>query len=414
MISPIILSGSNAFYNDKNYETNTKKDLENSKVLQTPHYKFETECKVMRIAKIIFAIIIAPVGIYWGLHALIGRIVVPSTWRSAGMNAPIHSVRKGFPDAIRDKQRRSLERAINLEKAIKARPDFFKNNLDKFQALIRDCRAHSDSKSGLKIKRVSIEVNGSLIDAVIIGNAKSLETNKRWILHSNGNGGLYEDYLTNNIYLEHKLEALGANCLLFNYPGAGASQGYATRPELRDAYRGMLKFLEDKNGLGASEIIAHGHSLGGGIQGEALNDHQLQNDIKYVFIKDRTFSDLSSVVSSLAGKVLAFLAKIFYWNMSSVDSSKKLKRPEIIIQADEGCQNQSGIWQQPGYDVMSQPSQVKDESIIKAQASLAKKVMECALDKSKKIFINARGYGHSEPHNWLDLKPHVDKALAMA
>ena len=106
------------------------------------------------------------------------------------------------------------------------------------------------------------------------------------------------------------------NAIVFNYPGVGASSGLPNRQAMAKTYRAMLNFLEDRtNGIGATEIIGYGHSIGGGVQGDALKTHELKKDVKYVFVKSRTFSDLSTTASLLMAKPFGFLVKILGCNI---------------------------------------------------------------------------------------------------
>ena len=181
-----------------------------------------------------------------------------------------------------------------------------------------------------KVKRLTIEVDGYHIDAAIMGKAATLE-NGRWVLTSNGNGSFYENHFHDHNF-KQILSKIDRNTILFNYPGVGCSPGLPNRQAMAKAYRAVLAFLEDqKNGIGAKEIIGYGHSIGGGIQGEALNSHTLKKDIKYVFIKGRTFSELASVASKTSW-LMGALVKLLGWNINTLESSKRLKAPEIILQ----------------------------------------------------------------------------------
>ncbi|WP_284452673.1 hypothetical protein [Parachlamydia acanthamoebae] len=145
------------------------------------------------------------------------------------------------------------------------------------------------------------------------------------------------------------------------------------------AYRAMLNFLEDqKIGIGAKEIIGYGHSIGGGSQSDALKKHPLKKDIKYVFVKSRSFSTLYRTAIHVTYRPLAFLVKILGWNMNSSKVSEKLQAPEIILQTAKVA----------SYEEIKNSSKIIDDGIITAKASLAKKLLDdekCA--KRNKIFI---------------------------
>ena len=205
------------------------------------------------------------------------------------------------------------------------------------------------------------------------------------MLDSNGNGEFYEDKLSCHEF-KHILSKVKSNAIVFNYPGVGASSGLPNRQAMAKAYCAMLNFLEDKkNGVGAKEIIGYGHSIGGGVQGDALKTHELKKDVKYVFVKSRTFSNLSTTASILTNKSLGFVVKILGWNMDSVASSKKLQAPEIIMQTAKVK------W----YEEINDSSKIIDDGVIPANASLAKALLDDnKCPKKNKVFI-----GMQERHN---------------
>lgn len=310
------LIGENSFYNQSDYEAVTREQLDSSQPIKTPIYTYNTEHKVWRVVKDILSVIIFPIGLYRLVHRGAGKFIVPAS--APGI--------MGIPQNYADQMRKQIELDVNW-----------------------------------KVKRISVEVDGHLIDAAIIGQASTLG-NGRWVLASNGNGEFYEDKLQSVGRLEvgsfkHILTGLKGNAIVFNYAGVGASTGMPNRNAMAKAYRAMLSFLEDKeNGIGATEIIGYGHSIGGGVQGDALFSHELKQDVKYVFVKSRTFSDLSTEVSHLIARPLGFLIKLFGWNISSVESSKRLRVPEIIMQTV----NAAGV--------------VIHDDAIPAEASLATKL----------------------------------------
>jgi Chlamydia CHLPS protein (DUF818) len=274
------IHGPNAFYKKADYVTSTEKDLSSNKLLPIV-YQYNTESKVARIAKLIFFIIIFPVGLCQLLHSLVGAL---------------------FCLLVR-------YRRLKLLKNVKI--------------LKLNHYIGGNSQSGESpwlYKRFSIDVNGQKIDVMITGKESTLN-NGRWLLASCGNGELYEDTLCSHEF-KHILSSVNSNAIVFNYPGVG-SNGLPNKKAMVNAYRAMLAFLEDKNkGLGAKEIIGYGHSIGGGIQGEALKEHKFNPNINYVFSKSRTFSNLSTVVADFSTKSVGFLAKLFGWNIESTFSSK--------------------------------------------------------------------------------------------
>lgn len=235
-----------------------------------------------------------------------------------------------------------------------------------------------------KYKRFTVEVDGLKIDAALMGKSSTFH-NGRWVLASNGNLQFYEQKLLDNGF-KATMMALKSNAVVFNYPGVGASLGSPTRSTMVKAYRAMMKFLEDeKNGIGAREIIGIGHSIGGGVQGAALNGYELRKDIKYVFVKSRTFSNIRQFVGHMLSSSAASLPAMFDWNLDSVESSKQLSVPEIILQTANVEK----------YELLTDSAKIISDGVIPAEASLAKALLDDqACPRVNKVFI-----GIPEGHN---------------
>lgn len=252
-------------------------------------YLYETENKAARIAKLTLSIIFFPIGLYQLCHRLAGYLIIPIAGRD---KPPVHSLPAGW--------------------------------------------------SGRPIKFL---IDGNTIDAqIIITNP----AHRRWMLYSGGNCDFHENLPIRN---EKLLTKLNCNALFFNYPGVGESSGMPNRSTMVKAYKAALMLLEEV--MLAKEIIGYGYSIGGAVQGEALLNHRLKDDINYVFVKDRTFSSLAKVASSRCIP-LGWLVKLLGWDMSPVESSKKLAVPEIILQKMDEC----------GYEC-------KHDGVIPAEAALA-------------------------------------------
>ena len=334
------LIGENAFYNRPDYLESTQRDLAANKSLPVS-YTWNTEYKIVRIVKQFFEIIIFPIWIYKYLHSLAGKLALLPASNPTLMG-------------------------------------YSENHAN-------DSRLRISLESDWKYKRITVEVDGYKVDAMIVGKASTLN-NGRWVLLSNGNGEFYEDKLSYSHDFKPILTEIESNAIVFNYPGVGASSGPPNRQAMEKAYRAMLSFLEDRNnGIGAREIIGYGHSIGGGVQGDALKTHVLKKNVKYVFVKSRTFSDLSTTASILTSQQVGFLVKLLGWNMDSTVSSKNLKAPEIIMQTARVQQ----------YEELHESSKIIGDGAIPANASLAKALLDDATcPKLNKVFI-----GISERHN---------------
>ncbi|MBA3723259.1 MAG: hypothetical protein H0W88_12775 [Parachlamydiaceae bacterium] len=342
---PFSLVGNDAFYKHPQYIESTKQELASNALTSHVDYVYQSENYFYRIGKKIFSIVVFPIIVYRVFHEYMGKKIIPAT------SSRLY------------KYSNELRKQINL-------------------------------RQKWKYKRLAIEVDGKRIDAILVGTEKTLG-NRRWVLVSNGNGELYE-YRAQGKELHTMLTLLGGNALLFNYPGVGASQGAPNRQLMKDVYRGMLAFLEDsEKGIGATEIIAYGHSIGAGIQGEAVDGYALKENIKYVFVKSRTFSSLSDAVYYISKSTfLEYLIKILGWDINPLRSSLKLKSPEIILQTVKIQEEDDSDHLVIYTDLTEKEIKfIVDDEIIPYKASLARALLE-KRKYSNKVFI-----GIPESHN---------------
>ncbi|MEK7340291.1 MAG: CPn0927/CPn0928 family alpha/beta hydrolase fold protein [Candidatus Rhabdochlamydia sp.] len=302
-----ILSGEKAFYNQPNYLKAGKQDWSSNKCLPIS-YTWNTEYKTIRVVKKTLPILIFSTGVYKLLCILAGKASLKQPLPALILSIGIYKLLQIITGTL-------ILPATSL-----------------MQKELNNIRSWISLRGQWKYKRITAEVDGYKIDSVIVGKPSTLG-NGRWLLSSNGNNESYEHKLLINDEFKQILNKCNSNALVFNYPGVGSSSGPSSKEAMAKAYRAMLSFLEDKEkGIGAKGIIGYGLSIGGGIQGEALKMHPLKKDVKYVFIKDRTFSTLSQLVSLMMGRILGFSVKCFGWEMDSVTSSKKLQATEIVLQ----------------------------------------------------------------------------------
>jgi hypothetical protein len=331
-------------------------------------YRCQTENKVIRIAKFILMVLIFPIGLGYLLHALVGRIIVPATNHS----------------------KKELE---------ERRSDLFKYCKPLFPTPF------------------TIEVDDIQVDAITFFRNQGQKG--RWLIKAGGNN---EPYDRNKFTLRDVLDlaehAQVQGVILFNYPGVGASTGLTTRTNLRNSLEGVLRFVEDeKKGLGAKEIIIYGRSIGGGVVGEAMRQHQLKEDVRYLCIKDRTFSTISDVVFHtefledvetereikiplILRKIGAFLIRILGWNINSMHSSSS-NACEIILQTckenyyQDLDKNWTGIKktkEEIEKAIMSDkkatidPEIFDNDKVIPSKASLAYSLLKQSGVKNKIIF----------------------------
>lgn len=193
-------------------------------------------------------------------------------------------------------------------------------------------RLQGPLKGPYKFKRLRLEMDHLSLDAMIVGTPETFQRD-RWLFFTNGNAEFYENKLTNSGFYQ-LLEKFKANALIYNYPGVGASQGSANRFLLRRSALACMSFLEDRlYGLSAKEIIGFGHSIGGGVQGELTSHHLFKKEVRYAFIKSRTFASFAQVAAELSNPISGLLVALLGWNMKTAKSSKRCKAPEIILQS---------------------------------------------------------------------------------
>lgn len=374
-INPVssLLSGENAFYNQSDYIKRTKAEFTQTQPVETV-YRWRSEppkSSAIKVIKLLASIIIAPIGVY----KLAKRIV----WKTAIIAAatPILCGKSSdWPQQLRN--------SVDIE------------------------------ESRWRYKRITVEVNGNQVDAMIVGKEDTLN-NGRWVLASNPNADCYEQLIgEQGTDFRRMLNNLKGNALIFNYPGVGSSQGAPNQKTLANTHKAMLSLLESKRkGIGAKEIVVYGHSIGGGVQARSLSTHKFRKDIKYVVVSSRTFSSLSSAFGNIvrkvekrglqrlgfnttqgsladrfatkAGKIAELVVKIFGFEMNSIEVSRNLPVPEVILQTATVEET----------EVLRNSSKIIDDGVIPAEASLAKAILDDpSFPKTNKIIL-----GIQEWHN---------------
>lgn len=335
-MSVVQVAGDAAFYNQPDYFDQTVRDLFSNKPLPIT-YEWNTQSRLARIAEIALSVIIFPIGLYQLAHSLMGKVaLLPASSPLLLGRYPPH---------------------------------------EKLSAL---------AQGGWVYKRLTISVDGYKIDAVIVGKPTTL-SNGRWMIAANGNAEFYKDKLVGKEF-KHVLSSVQANGIVFDYPGVGASSGLPNRHAMAKAYRAVLNFLEDdKKGMGAKEIIGYGHSIGAGVQHDALKDHTFKAGIKYAIVSSRSFSSLAKIAALLTHPICGFLVRVFGWNMDSVAASKKLPVSEIVLQTAKVSR----------YKTLKTGAEVEDDEIIVPKGSLAAALLDLPrfLRKKKKLI------GIPEMHN---------------
>lgn len=314
---------------DKDYLEKTKKAFSSNEYLPV-FYRYDTENKTSKIAKQIFSYLFFPIAIYNLLHSLLGKFIIPTS----------SSSKTGYD-----------EKALTEERL-----------------KILDNREFN-------YKRLTLEVDGYKIDTLLMGKPDNL-SNGRWILVSQGAEDYYETSLSSSSSNDVKtiMGKLNSNAIFFNYPKT--SSGMPNRYVMAKAHITILNFLENK--VNATEIIDYSQSLDAGIQSDALKDHELKKDIKYVFVKSRTFSNLSSESSHYYNRFIGFIIKILGWNLDCQASSRKLNAPEIILQKADVERSRE----------ITKTDNISNDGVIFPEASLAKALLDDpTYPKENKVFL---------------------------
>lgn len=153
----------------------------------------------------------------------------------------------------------------------------------------------SSKRVGASWQRLKLESNGVIYDALSIKRAgfKADNANELWTLKTYGNGDFYEAHISEGDKFGEE------NTLFLNGPGVYESTGRPCRAHWGGAVDAALHYLEGPQK--AKKIVMHGHSLGAGLVGEGVLRHQLKSDVKYLFVADRTFSQLSWAAGGVLG-----------------------------------------------------------------------------------------------------------------
>jgi hypothetical protein len=311
-----MLEGPNAFYDAPDYVEKTKKELTQKELVPVAYTWNTGNDKAERVA------IVA--GLIFGAAAVVvGYRLLPTR------NRPIlaHAILMiGFGA--------SLSLYFSVGKAA------------------HQARAKLDVDSEWKYKRITVEVDGNKVDAMIMGRASTLG-NRRWVV---------SPVLTiiDRSDLKEFLNEIQGNAIVFQ---PSLNPMIATKIQ-----QVILKFLEDQErGLGAKEVIAFHHW----VPHETLNPK-----IKYVFVQRYTLN------------VPEFWKKFLnYPGIHSKELSKKLQASEIMIHPADVEKTEE----------IHDSSKLRD-GVFRAKNSLAKALLddkECP--KDNKVFIGVPKDQEIEP-----------------
>lgn len=199
---------------------------------------------------------------------------------------------------------------------------------------------------------------------------------KRWTVLTPGLGDSHWNYLPKgepDYFADKLLNGIQSNALVFRYPGN------APKETVIKTYQVMLEYLEQKHE--ATHILGYGFSLGSLVQGDALEDYEFKNGVKYSFMKQGAPASLYAGARDgfPYGTLLGALATFFGWNLRSTSSSVRLEEKGIheIIVTGKGDRF----------------------------ASLATELRAEGVDYKHKTFIDLSGFGHV---------PYIDEDMIAA
>lgn len=330
--------GINPFYQEADYESKLKADLNVEKALPIT-FQESLMHKIGRIAFYIFSIIVFPIGIFNFIHWIGGKFIVPSS----------SPTKLGHP----------ADHAYQERKKI-------------------------NPKQKWKAKRFSLPIDesGIKIDVLLVGKIETL-TKKRWLINCDGNHSFYEKTAQqfnknpNRKDFKRLLKLTNSSGILFNYPDVGASEG-AGRKDLEKAYKTILNFVESDKGLDAEEIISFHTSLGGGVKAAVVEEHEFKPSKKYVYVENQVFDTLSNAIGDHVSRLLQPISHLFFWDMDAVKGSKALKVPEIILQKGDVSQ----------YTEVHDSEKILGDGLVSKTNNLAKRLLDDpTVDRTKKRFI---------------------------
>ncbi len=355
-----MLEGPKAFYNQPDYLETTRRDFAQAAPLPA-HYIAKVDDKVKEIAWDKLVVLKVVVG-----TAIVGMFSLALLFRV---------VANGRRNSVRNLLITQALAIVWLSPILV---------LKKIRWQANSLRAKIPLEGDWKYKRITVEVNGDKVDATLVGRASTLN-NGRWVLATG-----YEDKLTSNRSFMQLLSEVQGNAVIFNYPELGNPT---------KAYRVMLAFLEDqKKGIGAQEIVGYSYRFEGVVQADVLKTHELKKDVRYVFVKNKTFSYWDLLLPPT-------LNKIRQWVMpfgNPADSSKQLQAPEIILQAANV----------ESYEELKESSKIRDDGMLKAKATLAKALLEDdKCPKHNKVFIGVPDHPTVELQNPTFLAQKVNALL---
>lgn len=249
-------------------------------------------------------------------------------------------------------------------------------------------------EKGYEIEEVTLQRDRVSYQGFLV-RKKDGSQQERWAIQALGISGYAQKSL---LSMGEAYGEVGFNLLIVNPPGVGKSQGRTTGKTLGQAQETGLRFLEHR---GAKKIILAGFSLGGGMMGSAVVQHQFRKEVQYLGLFQMTFSSLSKTAASIIrggvkgfsklvplgpfpsyclGAVAGLGVRSLGMEMDSVAAVRRLvdhRIPVILVQ--KSSKKEAG-WKD--FDDMEFAS----DGIVFEKVCLGKGVQEAGMKKTDQIF----------------------------
>ncbi len=243
------------------------------------------------------------------------------------------------------------------------------------------------TENNFRFNAVTLSKSGVNYDAFIFGKRTNID-NKNWVLVAGGNAWIGEKVIT--ALLQQPLFE-NCNILYVNGPGVGRSSGFATRYSMGAGQESGLQFLEEE--MKAEKILLYGTSLGGGMQSEAIINHNFKTDVKYMVWSDRTFDKVSNAASAMVIGLAKFALPIFGTELDGIRGARKLQNLNIkhIVTQNNQKSDPMGILPNEG-DINS----LGTDGVIPNSASLYVGLREDGINDSARVkFYGSRDMKHN-------------------
>jgi len=229
-----------------------------------------------------------------------------------GLNSNI--ILFNYPGVMDSQGRNPLTKDLvdSYKAVLNCAEEFATNGAEKTEKELNDLQTH--------FERLMNDQNGgfkSLIDKALQSPPEEDDWTKQWEhLKALQKEGAYEEIAA---YLHNELR--------YHQPGELTSAiGLASR--MVDQKK-MIELKEKKlvQSQEANKVFGFGYSIGGLIQGDALNDYSLKQGIQYCFAKDRTGSSMWNALHGL-GKIAWVMGN----KLNAEKSTKETIVPQVVIQ----------------------------------------------------------------------------------